>query len=128
MRLKDLGAKFIQYKKEPVDPTKFIDGIQSPSGFRVSLVSTDNIKDAHGIMFKCPLCASKKDKGVHQVICWFVGKVADDVSPGPGRWTPQGTGIDDLTFVTGNPPRAISVLLTGDGCGWHGYVKNGDAT
>ncbi len=52
----------------------------------------------------------------------------DDLDP-KGRWTPSGTGLDDLTFVPGNPARAVSVLLTNpDGCGWHGYIRDGEAT
>lgn len=85
-----------------------------------------DLSDADGVMFLCPKCFSEKGSniGVHSVICWFVGKVADDVDPKPGRWNPSGTGVDDLTFIG---PGAVSVLLTA-GCGWHGFVKDGDAT
>ena len=74
----------------------------------------------------CALCFQKNggNGGTHAVICWFKGKVADDVEPGPGRWNPQGTCLDDLTFV---PPGPVSVFLTGEGCKWHGFVKKGDA-
>jgi hypothetical protein len=89
----------------------------------------ENLVQADGVMFVCPKCyaALGRREGAHSVICWFVGKVPDHVTPGPGRWTPAGTGLDDLTFVPGSPPRAISVLLTA-GCGWHGFVVSGDAT
>jgi hypothetical protein len=89
--------------------------------------------DADGVMFQCPLCAQGKERGdahgrrffigAHYVICWFVGRVPDDVDPKPGRWNPSGTSLDDLTFVG---PGAVSVLLTA-GCGWHGFVKDGRA-
>ncbi len=85
------------------------------------------VSDADGVMFLCPKCFAKNNGkyGTHSVICWFVGKVGDDVTPKPGRWNPQGETLDDLTFV---PPGAISVLLTNpDGCGWHGFVKDGKA-
>lgn len=82
--------------------------------------------EADGVMFLCPKCASAElnDDGKrsgHPVICWFAGKVPASASPGPGRWTFTGSTIDDLTL---NP----SVWLNGAGCGWHGWVRNGDAT
>lgn len=43
----------------------------------------------------------------------------DDLSPGPGRWNPQGTGLDDLTFVG---PGAYSVGHPHGHC----YVENGE--
>lgn len=85
----------------------------------------DDRANADGVMFLCPKCyaENKGIVGTHRVLCWFKGKVPDSMAPKPGRWNPQGTGLDDLTFV---PPGAVSVLLT-SGCGWHGHVKNGDA-
>jgi hypothetical protein len=87
------------------------------------------LANAHGVAFLCPKCfkANGGPVGTHMVICWFVGKVPDDATPGPGRWTPAGTGIEDLTFVPGTPPRAKSVQLM-SGCRWHGHVLNGDAS
>lgn len=85
------------------------------------------LSDADGVMFLCPKCfaANGGRVGTHSVICWFTGKVDADVAPGPGRWNPRGTGLKDLTFVG---PGAYSVLLPGPGgCGWHGYVANGEA-
>ena len=81
--------------------------------------------DADGVGFLCPKClaANKGPEGAHHVFCWFVG-VPADVSPGPGRWNPQGATIDDLTFVG---PGSVSVLLLG-GCNWHGFVRGGEAT
>lgn len=83
--------------------------------------------EADGVMFLCPKCFAENagPVGTHTVICWFVGKVPDDVDPKPGRWTPTGEGLSDLTFVP-SAGRSQSVLLTG-GCGWHGFVVNGDA-
>src|SRR5580658_9399428 len=68
---------------------------------------------ADGVLFLCPACYKKNGGpiGTHCVICWFAGKVPDSVEPGPGRWTPQGNRLDDLTFVPGTPPRAVSVWL-----------------
>src|SRR5205823_3280847 len=108
--------------------------------------------EADGVQFQCPLCAERLAnarkatgntepgtagevgeeggrrfvRGAHYVICWFRGKVPDDLNPKPGRWTPSGTGLDDLTFVPGTPALAVSVLLT-SGCGWHSFVRDGEA-
>lgn len=86
----------------------------------------DALEEADGIIFLCPKCfaANKGNIGTHSVICWFEGKVPDELAPKPGRWTPHGTGYNDLTFVPGKKFSSVSVLLTG-GCGWHGFVKNG---
>jgi hypothetical protein len=98
---------------------------------------------AQGIRFQCPLCAAGKPiveekgerfvRGAHSVICWFrnprnAKPVPDDADPKPGRWwvSAASTGLDDLTFEAGDPPMSYSVLLT-SGCGWHGFVKNGEA-
>jgi hypothetical protein len=125
MRLRHLDAKFIgRYK----------------SGASGTTYRTDvGIAEAQGVMFQCPKCAIGKPtggnqhrrfvRGAHYVICWFrnprnAQPVPDSADPKPGRWYFTGTSIDDLTF-TG--PGAMSVLLTG-GCGWHGFVTNGNAS
>lgn len=109
MRLRDLNGELLVYIDE--------------QHFRTDATS---VAEAHGVMFLCPLCFRTNNGpiGTHRVLCWFVGCVPDTVSPKPGRWNPSGTNLDDLTFVG---PGAVSVLLT-SGCGWHGFVKNGDAT
>ena len=88
--------------------------------------TTEDLAEAQGIMFICPKCFHEDGAvGAHSVLCWFKNRgVPDDEVPGPGRWNPSGTSLDDLTFV---PPGAVSVLLT-SGCGWHGFVRNGRAT
>ena len=93
-----------------------------------SFLRIESLADADGILFVYPKRYAELGQraGAHSVICWFRGKVPDDRTPGPGRWTPQGTGLSDLTFVPGDPPMAVSVLLTA-GCGWHGFVTNGEA-
>ena len=113
MKLTDLEARFLKI---------ISDGVMQCEGVQLS--------DAQGVIFLCPKCfaANGGNINTHSVICWFRGRgVPDEMSPKPGRWTPEGTGIDDLTFIPGSPPIAISVLLT-SGCGWHGYVTNGDAS
>lgn len=111
MKLRDLEAEFLK--------------IISPNTYRRCV----DLQIAQGILFLCPKCFAKNNGsvGTHGVICWFAGRgVPDEMAPGPGRWTPEGTSIDDLTFVPGNPPRSVSVKLN-SGCGWHGFVKIGDA-
>jgi len=83
------------------------------------------LAEADGVMFLCPGCYRKNvgPVGTHSILCWFVGRVPDDVSPLPGRWIPAGNSVDDLTFVG---PAAASVQITG-GCNWHGFIKNGEA-
>ena len=74
------------------------------------------IDTAQGIMFDDPT-------GSGGVLAWFRGRgVPDDAFPGPGRWTPTGTGFDDLSLTP-------SIDLS---CGgkypdrWHGWVTNGE--
>ncbi len=106
MKLTQLDASFLQYAS---------DGFQMIAG----------IEGADGVKFQCPKCSEGLEKtetyviGAHSVICWFVGKVPDSASPGPGRWAPSGTSLNDLTLTP-------SVFLE-KSCGWHGYVTNGDA-
>ena len=137
----DLEARFIR-REVRVEPRRFVRAVvfaERPSGpytdddieERVGPVEyveeVDALEKADGVWFLCPKCmiANGGVVGTHTVICWFVGKVPDEVDPKPGRWTPTGTGLQDLTFVP-SEGRSHSVLLTG-GCGWHGFVANGDA-
>lgn len=110
MKLTELEAQFLKHGTE--------DG-------REVHKYVDSLSEADGVMFLCPKCFSANHGrvGTHMVICWFSGKVSDDVFPKPGRWNPSGNGLSDLTFVG---PGAASVLL-GGGCDWHGFVKNGEA-
>jgi len=99
--------------------------LELPSG-RSFRTDAPSVQEAQGVMFLCPKCYQTNNGpiGTHSVICWFVG-IPLTIDPKPGRWRPQGSSIDDLTFIG---PGAASVLLTGDGCGWHGFVRNGKAT
>lgn len=85
--------------------------------------------DADGVWFLCPKCyhANAGSVGTHHVMCWFEGRVPDNANPGPGRWTPNGRPLEDLSFVPGKTIHATSVQLTG-GCGWHGHISKGCAT
>ena len=92
-----------------------------------SYVDVDTLAEADGILFLCPKCfhSGSTHVGCHSELCWFRGKVPDDCYPGPGRWTPSGTGYNDLTFVPGEPKQATSVLNT-TGCKAHYLVENGE--
>jgi hypothetical protein len=83
----------------------------------------DNIKDADGIMFLCPKCfeTNKGTVGTHAIICWQP-HVSQDFTPRPGRWKFEGTGYNDLTLVAGSS----SILLDGEGCKAHFFVKSGN--
>jgi len=104
--LKELDAKLL--KREDDNSSQYV----------------DSVAEADGLMFLCPKCFKENGGkvGTHSVICWFK-HVPPHIDPKPGRWHPQGSTIDDITFVG---PGAASVLLT-SGCKWHGFVKNGHA-
>lgn len=95
---------------------------------RITSFADVPFNEAQGVWFMCPKCYVKNSGpvGTHWVICWFADRgVPDDKFPLPGRWNPSGTCIDDLTFVG---PGAASVLLTApEGCGWHGFIRDGEA-
>jgi len=107
--------------------------ILAPPGSDYSYREIEGIAEAQGIMFACPKCFVENGGLVntHQVICWSRSRgVPDDVDPKPGRWTLEGTGYGDLTLngdQSGGPGGARSILLTG-GCGWHGFITNGEVT
>ena len=87
-------------------------------------IHADALLQAQGVRFLCPVCYTKNNGpvGTHQVLCWFAGTgVPDSEFPKPGRWKVTGTGFEDLTL---HP----SVHLSGPGCGWHGWIKNGEVT
>ena len=114
MRLIDLEQWFLRYEEK--------DG-------KVFYPFVDTLGEAQGVEFLCPKCfaANGGNVGTHAVICWSRSRgVPEKAKPGPGRWKMEGTGFDDLTLNADPPGTARSVLLTG-GCGWHGFVTNGDA-
>lgn len=135
MRLTDLEAKFFRFERRPTE-VQLVDGdsetweergkpVRTETLLRDHYILVETLSEADMIEFLCPLCFQKNGGpvGTHVVICHFTGRVPDDAKPGPGRWNPAGTGLDDLTFVG---PGLTSVQLIG-GCGWHGHVNNGDA-
>lgn len=83
--------------------------------------STHDASKAQGIIFLCPKCyvANAGRVGTHSVIVCFSGRGTPAECDGP-RWVVRGAGFDDLTITPS--------IHTIGGCGWHGFVKNGDAT
>lgn len=138
----DLEARFLKHEIR-IETRRFIkpeaiaerpngpytDGdVEERTGPAEYIPSVDALAEADGVWFLCPKCfvTNGGSVGTHAVICWFVGKVSDDVDPKPGRWTPTGTSLHDLTFVP-SVGRSHSVLLTGE-CAWHGFVVAGCAS
>lgn len=128
MRLAELEPQFLRYGRRWGEP----DGTFIEAGWRITHHSVDTLAEAQGVEFLCPKCfaANGGPVGTHIVICWSRSRgTPEDARPGPGRWTLEGTGFDDLTLngdaINGGGAR--SVLLQG-GCGWHGFVTNGEVT
>lgn len=106
MKLSELRPEFLKH--------------ESPTSFRF----VDNIKEADGIMFACPVCYKEKGNtlvGVHRIICWQP-HISQETSPKPGRWYFDGTSLDDITLRNGSS----SILLEGAGCKAHFFIRNGE--
>jgi len=76
-----------------------------------------DIKGADGVTFFCPHGGEK----ACSILLWD-HSVPPFVTPGPGRWTMTGTGINDLTLSP-----SVDMSAGPCACKWHGWVKNGDA-
>ena len=131
MKLTDLEAEFLRWEKrfEGVPYIKPAGGEFGDPFERVVHVSVPTLAEAQGVQFLCPKCYAENGgaRGVHLVVCWSRSRgVPDEATPGPGRWTLVGTGLHDLT-LNGDPPGAARSVLLTSGCGWHGFVTNGEA-
>lgn len=132
MKLTDLEPEFLRWEKrfEGSPHIKPAGGEFGTPYEHVVHVHVATLAEAMGVQFLCPKCfqANGGNQGTHLVICWSRSRGApEEATPGPGRWTLDGTGFHDLT-LNGDPPgNARSVLLT-SGCGWHGFVTNGEVT
>lgn len=105
MKLAELEPQFLKIKDER------------------TYLHVDNIKEADGIDFLCPVCFvanGNSNKGTHHIMCWQL-HVPQTHYPIPGRWNFLGTCFTDLTLQNGSS----SVLLTG-GCRAHFFIKNGE--
>lgn len=95
---------------------------------RVYHVPVEAVAEAQGIMFLCPQCfkANGGPVGTHAVMIAFEGRGVLDHegsrgTDGPTRWQVSGDSLENLTTTP-------SILLSPPGCGWHGYLTNGEAT
>ena len=114
MKLTDLEPKFVRYNTH--------DGIEYTNFEGITF------NNAQGIWFLCPICFMKNNGpvGTHSIDVTFKDRGALDnqgshgTNGQPTRWTVTGSSFDDLTTQP-------SILL-GGGCGWHGYITNGQVT
>lgn len=122
MRLRELDPQFVRREVRTcgVGPDC---SVISPHTEHEYWISVETIQEADGLSFLCPVCfiANAGPVGTHSIMCWRP-RISQDVSPKPGRWEFEGTGLDDLTLVAGSS----SILLTGPGCGAHFYIRNGE--
>ena len=124
MKLRDLEARFTFEWIEQHEPGAWVNGVMSPDGVHRYRKEVATLAEAHGIDFLCPLCFAKNGGavGTHGVHVSFEGRA---IPPGcgsinsegkPSRWrVVGGSTLDDLQL-------APSILLSGPGCGWHGFV------
>jgi hypothetical protein len=130
VKLRDLDARFVYDARA--------------GGSRLSY--EESVDGMQGVMFQCPACAVGKEivvdterdvgkrsrryvVGAHYVRVFFSNPRNVEVAPPDAdhnpRWEMSGSTLDDLTLSP-----SINLDLPGqkDGCRWHGWVKNGDAT
>lgn len=137
LKLTKLHPRFVRYESR-IETWSVIDGdpatwrergtpTREVTGPRQYLTSVEKLDQAQGITFLCPKCFAQNDGeiGTHGCEVTFENREVqpDHGSQGsdgqPTRWTVSGTGLEDLTTLP-------SILLIG-GCGWHGYITNGEA-
>ena len=122
MKLRDLDAQWLY-------------GAHAKEYRRSSKASVDGMQ---GVMFQCPKCSVGKQhgeengrrfvRGAHYIRVFFSNPRGVSVAPPEAdsnpRWAMSGSSIDDLTL---SPSINLDVPENSGGCGWHGWVKNGDA-
>jgi len=126
MRLADLEPHFVRHSRrvetwQRMRADKFIEEVTGPRDF---LTHVQTLAVAQGVFFLCPKCfaANNGPVGTHGLYVFFSGcGVPEDFSLNrekqPVRLEVSGGGLEDLTL-------APSILIQG-GCGWHGFVRNG---
>lgn len=94
-----------------------------PTPISYEFHDVDTLAEADMIMFLCPLCFGKNggNVGTHSVMVTFADRNVPDEAGSrgnggqPTRWTASGTNLYDLVC-------SPSILLTGPGCQWHGFI------
>lgn len=113
MRLTELDPSFITLSRnEPGEPNG-------------SFWHRGDIATCDGLWLCCPKCYLTKGNsliGVHGIICWKP-QVPQTIRPTPGRWSMQGTGLDDLTLVAGSSSVSLD---DAQGCRAHFFIRNGE--
>lgn len=99
MKITVLGATLLKFTNKP--------------GVLKCLKPDAKLIDAQGIHFPCPRCL-KFDREHEFTILFDLPSVPEKAKP-PGRWTPVGTSLEDLTLME---------IVRGH-CGWHGCVREG---
>lgn len=124
MRLTELDPRFVRYRKEDGHEIKTFATADTDGSFTVPVP----FGEAQGIEFLCPLCFAKNagPVGTHYCDVTFADRgVPDDLGThnkeGKAvRWTVSGDTFENLTTTP-------SILIEG-GCGWHGFITNGEVT
>lgn len=130
MKLTELEAQLYRYEKvtHEVDvitgdaATWRERGFPSHKEMRTDFnsVPVATIAEAQSIWFLCPKCFPG-----HVIECSLAGRGVEDACGShnkdgkPTRWIISGSDLSNLSLQP-------SVLIEG-GCGWHGFVTNGDA-
>lgn len=138
MRLLDLHPQFIRYESR-IDTWRCAEGdlatwrergcpTISKTGPREYRPYVDSLAEAQGILFCCPKCFAEtgSNVGVHLCEVTFESRgvpaeMGTHNKDGKSvRWNVSGDGFHNLTTTP-------SILLEG-GCGWHGFITNGEAS
>jgi len=134
MKLRALEAQFLRWESK-VETREFVNdpavGIASGTHEVTGPVDyfhpVGTLAEAHGICFLCPLSYQRQGGpvGAHTVQVFFCGSPVPphlglNSDNQPVRWTPAGSGLDDLTL-------SPSIAEQDNSCKWHGHVSNGDA-
>lgn len=91
------------------------------------IVPVNTLAEAQGVQILCPLCfaANNGPVGTHALDVTFAGRGAADHQGShaddgkPSRWNVTGDSFENLSTTP-------SIHLKGSGCGWHGFITNGE--
>lgn len=134
--LQELEAVFVRYEEHIDhwtrvlgDPGAWRDGdpTEEVTGPRAYTILDVPFAEAQGIEFQCPACfvTNGGSIGTHWCNVTFADRgVPDQLGSHnqegkPTRWVATGSSLADLSTQP-------SIQLAG-GCGWHGYITNGNA-